>query len=216
MHSIVEVIVTNAERLLADARILNEKNSFASAVSLSVLSMEESGKACLLKWHHMGLLRRDIRKEIRSGHINKQRIFGAYNFAKAVLDSAFFDSSGKPIVPNVDDEAVIERAAKAGYESGASLMFIAEAGLLDFVKQRGFYVDLDDSLEISEPFGQLQQKDAARHIREAELALAMVRSPDQLHRGMAAIYEIGTKRTSIGSIKLQEVIRKINSNKAKK
>jgi AbiV family abortive infection protein len=78
-------VLENAERLLRDADILAAAGSYRTAVSLAVLSLEESGKACLIRWKTDGHLKRDISREICGGHIDKHQIFGAYKMVKAIL-----------------------------------------------------------------------------------------------------------------------------------
>jgi hypothetical protein len=104
---------------------------------------------------------------------------------------AFFDKDGNPVEP-LDDDETVERAAKAGYESGGRMIFYAESGALDFMKMAGFYVDLNDKLEVMSKGGHIQAGDAARHIRDAELGIEMARASPRLHRGMAAVYELGS------------------------
>jgi AbiV family abortive infection protein len=190
MDEVYIAIVLNAQRLMLDAKLLAAHGSFQSAVSLAILSLEESGKACIVRWKRSGLITRDISKDLYVGHIPKQRILGAYHFVKAAYEVAFFDKDGNPVEPPDNDETV-ERAAKAGYKSGGRMIFYAESGALDFMKMAGFYVDLNDKLEVMSKGGDIQAGDAARHIRDAELGIEMARAPPRIHRGMAAVYELG-------------------------
>jgi AbiV family abortive infection protein len=180
----------NAYRLLMDAKILEASGRYQSAVSLAILSLEESGKACLVRWKREGLITRDIMKDISNGHIFKQRILGTYFFTKAVFETAFFNAQGDDVVPEDVDE-VYERATRAGFEKGAPMMYLAESGAMDFMKMAGFYVDLNDKLEVVSKGGQIDAGDAARHIKDAETAFEMTQASPRLHRGMAAVYETG-------------------------
>jgi AbiV family abortive infection protein len=45
----VEAITFNASRLLVDARLLYQNERYESATALCVLSLEEAGKACLIR-----------------------------------------------------------------------------------------------------------------------------------------------------------------------
>lgn len=182
----------NAHRLLMDAKLLAANGRFQSAVSLSVLSLEESGKACLVRWKRQGLIERDISDDLRLGHIHKQRILGTYLFTKAVLETVFFDADGKPVEPD-DLDAAVERGAKAGYESGATISFYAESGAWDFMKMAGFYVDLNDKMEVISRGDVITAKDAEGHIKNAEIAYEMAAAPSRLQRGMAAVYNKGPK-----------------------
>jgi AbiV family abortive infection protein len=186
MDEVVLEIMDSAHRLLMDAKILESRGRYQSAVSLAILSLEESGKACLVRWKRQGLITRDIFKDLHTAHIFKQRILGTYFFTKAAFETAFPDANGPP--PDEDDE-VVERAAKAGFEKGAPMMFLAESGAMDFMKMAGFYVDLNDKLEVISRGGGIDAGDAARHIKDAETAFEMTQASPQLHRGMAAVYE---------------------------
>jgi hypothetical protein len=59
------------------------------------------------------------------------------------------------------------------------------------MKQSGFYVDLDENLNVLLPFGEPGEADAKRHIREADEAIDMARADAWLHRTIAAAYETG-------------------------
>src|SRR5882672_3651424 len=127
MPVVVAAIMDNAHRLLTDAKILESRGRYQSAVSLAILSLEESGKSCLVRWKREGLINRDIFKDLHSGHIFKQRILGTYFFTKAAFETVFFED-GKEIAPEQDDDEVVERGAKAGYKSAGTTLFIAESG----------------------------------------------------------------------------------------
>src|SRR5882672_4457939 len=74
----VQTIQKNAERLLADARVLARDSSFRSAIPFAVLSMEESGKACMVRWILSGYLPRENIADQRAGHIRRQARFLAH------------------------------------------------------------------------------------------------------------------------------------------
>jgi AbiV family abortive infection protein len=189
MDEVVLAIMDNAHRLLMDAKILESRGRYQSAVSLAILSLEESGKACLVRWKREGLITRDIFKEINTGHIFKQRILGTYFYTKAAFETAFPDKGPEP----GDEEEVVERAAKAGFEKGAPMMYLAESGAMDFMKMAGFYVDLNGKLEVISKGGNIDAGDAARHIKDAETAFEMTQASPRLHRGMAAVYDAGKR-----------------------
>jgi AbiV family abortive infection protein len=193
MDEVVLAIMDNAHRLLMDAKILQSRERFQSAVSLAILSLEESGKACLVRWKRSGLIQRDISKDLHTGHIPKQRILGTYFFTKAAVEAVLLDEKGSLVIPE-DIESVVEEAAKAGYESGGRMMFYAESGSLDFMKMAGFYVDLNDRLEVISKGESLTVRDADRHIKDAETAFEIATADPRLHRAMAAVYEISAQR----------------------
>ena len=72
MDKVYIAIVLNAQRLMLDAKLLAAHGSFQSAVSLAILSLEESGKACIVRWKRSGLITRDISKD-RAGLKNLNR-----------------------------------------------------------------------------------------------------------------------------------------------
>lgn len=188
MDEVVLAIMDNAHRLLMDAKILESRGRYQSAVSLAILSLEESGKACLVRWKREGLITRDVFKDISTGHIFKQRILGTYFFTKAAFEVAFPDGGPEP---SGDEDEVMERAARVGFEKGAPTIFLAESGAMDFMKMAGFYVDLNDKLEVVSKGGEIGAIEAARHIKDAETAFEMTQASPRLHRGMAAAYETG-------------------------
>lgn len=193
MDEVVEQITANARRLLSDAKLLRTHGSFQSAVSLSILSLEESGKACLVRWKRAKLIERDISRDLYVGHINKQRIVGAYLFCRAVANVVHESGGRVPIESDIPDD-LVERAAKAGYENGHKIITFAEIGALDFVKMAGFYVDLDPNLEILSRGLAMKVEDATKHIQDAELGIEMATASDVLHRMMAAVYELQIQR----------------------
>ncbi|MDD1522114.1 MULTISPECIES: AbiV family abortive infection protein [Bradyrhizobium] len=181
MDEVVEEIVANARRLLSDAKLLAANGSYPTAVSLSVLSIEESGKACLVRWKRGGYLTRDITRDLRAGHIPKQRILGAYLFAKGVF-------AATDDVADITPE-VVRRASVAGYHAGGLMSFYADSGALDFMKMTGFYLDVDENLEPMRWATSIRLLDAEQHISDAEMAIVMATGEDRLHRAMALAYE---------------------------
>src|SRR3974377_206855 len=100
-------IIKNAERLLMDGRRLNSIGSHRTAASLFVLSMEESGKACLVKWMALGFAKETIFRELRSGHVEKQHVYLTYLYVRAVMEVGEFgprSENGKLILWRDSDE----------------------------------------------------------------------------------------------------------------
>jgi hypothetical protein len=96
-----------------DAKILESRGRYQSAVSLAVLSLEESGKACLVRWKRQGLITRDFFKDLHTGHIFKQRILGTYFFTKAAFETVFSED-GKEVNPEEDDDEVVRASCQSG------------------------------------------------------------------------------------------------------
>lgn len=185
---VASTIALNAARLLRDAKTLLSNQSYDTAASLAILSMEESSKACLVLWRRSGLIQCDILKDIREGHIQKQRLFGIYRFIRAGIDAVVRDDSGELIDKNDVTDELVDIAAKAGLEAGHKEMVFADIGLFDHLKQFGFYVDVDENLEIAPTLGRASKADAEWHIRDAEDALKMFYSEPRFHSAMAAVY----------------------------
>jgi hypothetical protein len=104
---------------------------------------------------------------------------------------------------------VVEQAAKAGYERAGATLFIAESGAMDFMKMAGFYVDLNEKLEVISKGGDIDAGDAARHIKDAETAFQIAMAPPLLHRGMAAVYETSKHKPKRRTRDLYEAVWKM-------
>jgi hypothetical protein len=215
----VEQIYRNAIRLLEDAELLYRNGRYESAVALAVLSLEESGKACLVIWKEEGLLKGDLAPHIRYAHFHKQRIFYCYRYAKETIealeelysdparapkldDPASFNSEDervnhvvmsirKSIRALADDDDVIATMSKRVFGKTRQLAAQAEFGILDQIKHFGFYKDVDENLEVSPPPGIPYKACADEVIEIARAACDMPKALRPLHAMMAAIYAIG-------------------------
>lgn len=186
IHESIAVIVGNAERLMNDAIILRDAESYRSSIALAILAMEEVGKACLIKWKADGYISRDIMKDIRSGHVSKQRILGVYYWAKSI----------KEVVDNQRNQnlgqARLEKLArKKSHKASIYVIHRAETGLYDGIKQMGFYTDIDDDLSVMDLGRDFKKSDADFHISEAKEALGIMKAPSIMHQVMADLYEGG-------------------------
>ena len=189
-HISVETIMLNSRRLLDDAVILRDAQSYRTAISLAILSMEETGKACLVKWKFDGHIKRDITKDIRSGHVSKQRIFGVYHWAKAIREVV---SSQKN--PRLRQSRLEKMARKKAQIASIPIIHRAETGLYDGIKQLGFYIDIDDDLSVMQPFDIFNKANADFHISEARTAMTIIDAADIMHSVMADLYEGGEIHT---------------------
>jgi len=197
MADSVATIIENAERLLAEATLLAENGCYRTAISLAVLSMEESGKACLVLWIKAGHLATSEATELKLGHINKQRIFGTYRTLKAI------NAVGK-VVPKAElSLAAYGRCSTStlGFKRELSKAlrkhaFVpnaqAELGLLDHFKQAGFYVDIDEKLEVVSPAVEYNEDWFNMVADDAKESLEMVRSDANEHKIMAVLYSAQT------------------------
>jgi len=139
-----DAILVNAERLLADAAILAQQGSHRSALALAALSFEESGKSCIVRWRHAGLLTRNIQEEIRALHKAKQRVYLAYINAKALYD--FTNNENEPLTRfrELGDSALLLiHNGVLKNELFVEIIFIV--GELDgILRLSGFYQDLNE------------------------------------------------------------------------
>ena len=198
----------NAHRLLMDAKILESRGryavgSFACDIVVGGKRQGVPGPLETPRPHDPRYLQRPA-----LGHILKQRILGTYFFTKAAFETVFSED-GKEVNPNDDDDEVIERAAKAGYERAGATLFIAKYGAMDFMKMAGFYVDLNEQLEVISKGGDIDAADAARHIKDAETAFEIAMAPPILHRGMVAVYETSKHKPKRRTRELYEAVWKM-------
>jgi AbiV family abortive infection protein len=179
-------VLSNAYRLLQDARLLARAERYRSATSLAVLSMEESAKACIILWRATGYIEREIQSDIRFGHINKHRLFAAYEIAKFFIRR--FDAG-------LDQEAIKARVADESLADEMMSMMgrlvSAETGGFDLLKQSGFYVDANADLSLADPSTTIDQDICERTLEEASLAFEMAEQDPVLHSVMSGIYEMG-------------------------
>lgn len=176
-------IIENAARLLNDAKILYDAKSYRSAASLAVLSIEETGKACLVYWklHEFELFTNE--EIIKASHLLKQKVLSAYRFykeAKPIMDAA----NGKVLGKDMVDQMI---AAPDG--KWWPVHMAAITGSFDTVKQLGFYTDLNDDLTAFSIHATMGETDAKQQIAEAEFALTVFDEVDMAHFLMAVLYE---------------------------
>jgi AbiV family abortive infection protein len=205
MDTSANLIIENAERLFKDAEILAAAGSYRTAISLAVLSLEESGKACLVRWKKEGHIKRSIDREIRSGHIDKHLIFGAYRMVLAVLSVGKIVKRGEDDTPT--DHAFVEIITKALHDKAMIPRGTVETGLLDHFKQDGFYIDLDVNLEAvapSVPYDAEWFNMIAEYSREA---LEMARADSFTHQITAIIYNANRPRIMSANARSQAVKR---------
>ncbi len=158
--------------------------------------MEESGKACVVLWMK-GHLPSDEPNELRTGHINKQRIFGTYRTLKAIKTVGTVVPKSEVPPENhekieMNDTAFIESLSRALQEHAFLPKAKAELGLLDHFKQAGFYVDIDDKLNVVAPAVGYTEEWFKMVADDADEALQMVRSNYYDHKIMAVLYKADT------------------------
>jgi AbiV family abortive infection protein len=190
MDEAVETIIANAERLLADARTLGEAKSYRTAIALCILSFEESGKACLVYWQKAGFIS-DASDQIRQ-HTDKQRIFIAYRTIVAfntIGKIVSKDDPGKPV--DFSDAGLFEAFQEEYQRQTGEDRVITGAGMNDYLKEHGFYTDIDASLNIVRPYTAFVRSNFDTQAGRAAEAITMARSSHTLHQAMAAVHRSG-------------------------
>ena len=125
-------VVANAARLLSDGKLLIDHGRHASAFALAVLALEEIGKLLLKLW--------GVPEGKGYDHLSKQRAV-----ASLLIGLFLAKEFGSEIEAGSNaelDEGLVERAAKAMYESehGRFDSFV-ELTALDKAKQLALYHD---------------------------------------------------------------------------
>jgi len=191
MFVTVQTIIQNAERLLQDARLLAERGSYRTAIALAILSLEESGKACLVTWIKEGHLLSTEREAAR--HIDKQRIFVTSRIFKAIKSvyKAYKVDRGaaKGDHQARSWEEHLPKLAEAIETHVTVLRKTIEEGLLDHWKQAGFYVDIDDALNVVAPAIEFSEPWFDMFATDADEALQMAKSEPDDHEIMAILYK---------------------------
>ncbi|MCH8846557.1 MAG: AbiV family abortive infection protein [Proteobacteria bacterium] len=227
----IQSIELNAKRLLEDAKLLQENGRYKTSFSISILSIEEAGKACLLKWGKDGYLNEKLKRKDILNHKNKQKIFSTFvfidSFLRAILElcddeewmSKVFneykvDKNGQNPAKHIlkeltkeENKNYFELVCKKAGEKAHSLSITVESGGLDWLKQSGFYIDIDENLELVKAQQEFSIEDASEIIEFAERSISMIHKSDPLHVAMAAAYQ-ANKGFSIP--KFTDVVLNIN------
>jgi AbiV family abortive infection protein len=191
MESTIREIISNAERLYADGIRMAALGSHRTASALYILSMEEAGKACLLRWVDHGYDKEKIFKELSTGHIQKQLVYLAYVYLKCLravadivptsIDQKKFDFRSK--VGDNLREALAKEIYKRSYYHNGTL----RSGLYDHVKQSGFYTDVASDFTITKPA--FKDGSIYRFLEEdARDAIVMAREDQLTQSVLAAMY----------------------------
>jgi len=151
-----QLIIDNARRLAADARLLSENERFASAFALAVLGLEEVGKLLFRRWQSDEEFCKLTKKY--SAHRIKQAIVSSIYLADITRTTVnqYLDENGyvlypkelteeeiKRIAPPLgENESLVERLSSDFHNSYHSrLIDFARFGVIDKTKQWALYVD---------------------------------------------------------------------------
>jgi AbiV family abortive infection protein len=188
MDETVSTIVANAKRLLADGNTLAAAGSFRTAISLAVLSFEESGKACLVYWQKAGFIS-DARERLKH-HIEKQRVFLSYRSVVAASKFGKLTPAG-PLSDYKDLKIDTPLGQAFSDEHKAEVLadlLAINMNMNDYLKESGFYVDTDSDLNAVPSHTTFDRQQFEPHAKRAEEAINMASSPHDTQKFMALIF----------------------------
>jgi AbiV family abortive infection protein len=188
MDETVSTILANAKRLLDDANTLAAAGSFRTAISLAVLSFEESGKACLVYWQKAGFIS-DATERLKH-HIEKQRVFLSYRSVVAASKFGKLTPAG-PLSDYTDFKSDTPLSRAFSEEHKAQVLadlFAINMNMNDYLKESGFYVDIDSDLNAVPSHTTFDRKQFEPQAQRAEEAIKMASSPHDTQKFMAMIY----------------------------
>jgi AbiV family abortive infection protein len=197
------MIVANAERLLADAKLLNENGRYASAFALAILALEEIGKVTLRLW---GV---PEPKGGKYGHKSKQMavaalLLGEFSFEHLTPDikRVVIEYATKPETRTEQSIAktgadIAERLAKAISESEhGRFVNHVDGTVIDTMKQLAVYQDEKwDELDINREH--FTDKDVEPIFEKCREAISAVSNKTLMHASMRAgkaIFELSAQR----------------------
>ena len=134
----VHPVLGNAFRLMKDASILMDAGSYASAVALAFLGIEEIGKYLLAEWK---ALNPDFEYDLRRLHHAKQCAVATM----FVVDSARRQYLGKVDFKNMTpgEIAKLVNATQTAMKREKSMLDSTSARAMEYAKQSGMYYDED-------------------------------------------------------------------------
>jgi AbiV family abortive infection protein len=196
-------IVANAERLLADAKLLNENGRYASAFALAILALEEIGKVTLRLWAV------PEPKGRRYDHLSKQMavaalLLGEFSFEHLTpdIERVVIEYVTKPETRTEQSATktradIAERLAKAISESehGHFVKHVDQT-VIDTMKQLALYQDDKwDELDINREH--FTDKDVEPMFEKCREAISAVSNKTLMHASMRAgkaIFEVSAQR----------------------
>jgi len=174
------LVIANAQRLLDDARLLCEHGRFPTALSIAVLSMEESGKALLMcRSTKQKDLRHHVTKQtdaalqlVQNDLISAMKEVGWWEDGASSEPTNDAGSSSYPSEERVD--ALIAALDEVRKSDVVRRYLAMQAGVGDRAKMLGLYVDVDSRHQTtSAPFG-VDITSAREYIDLAEASLKAV------------------------------------------
>ncbi|SIO49938.1 abortive infection protein, AbiV family [Bradyrhizobium erythrophlei] len=173
------LIITNANRLLWDAKLLADHTRFASAFALAVLGLEEIGKVILDIWGSDQPLSKPVIR--RTAHVRKQAAIGSLLLASFAVKK-FGHLDAEPV--NDDPIARISAAFRSSDE--AQFLAHIQSGELQNTKHGSLY--RDDWLIASLPADQFDESHVTSIFDIANSVLVAIGDERIMHAGRA-LYE---------------------------
>jgi AbiV family abortive infection protein len=188
----VYTVVSNARRLRDDAKILFERGSYPTAAAIAILSVEESGKACLIQWAESKWLPREEVTILLTRHFDKQRILAPYMIARAMKRLAPTIKDGKLVgleYSLLNDETFARKLLDYCYQDvWASLEMLADGGAFDHLKEIGLYVDVNAYLHVNITQRPISREESEGLIRCADLGIEAATADRLSHEAMMLFY----------------------------
>ena len=175
--------IARATKLSADAKILFGHGSLNTSASLCMLSIEESGKACLLLWKTLNLLSDAIFRKSLLSHISKQRVYSAYVRTCSVLKVIEEDwnklQDRKINYLRVDE--LLSKGDQADLREANNNEYMIEIGFWNLIKFSGFYSGVDGVADHAEHNVECSEEFVSYAIQQSESALLMASQPTPVH-----------------------------------
>ncbi|MCA3515138.1 MAG: AbiV family abortive infection protein [Methylobacterium sp.] len=175
----LELIKSNALRLLNDARLLFNNGSYPSSVYFSILSIEESGKFRIIKSGEK-LSQKNL-------HRSKQKFASSYLMAELFLEAikSHLDEMGLKLEKHSDiqdkekiipmhflEDQLIDAMANSATNSRYNRFFaLSQTNAIQDMKHRCVYVDVGDDLNAKLDHGNIEKFDAEYWVEVANSVL---------------------------------------------
>lgn len=152
LQQVIRMSLENAERFLNDATLLINNSSYGHAFALTILALEEIGKATYCNWAKNGFIRidNDFLKRLKS-HKTKQRVIK--EIVKLAILKTEVDNHGKskkrrkaPIASESELNYILTKLESSQFKSVETFY-----GELEKMKQLALYVDISEDGIPSDP-----------------------------------------------------------------
>lgn len=175
----LEALARNAERLFNDAQILLEQGSHQTALALSVFAIEEVGK-----WHLRQLYPGQPERAVSQfrgpqAHRSKQAILGSLYYLQnevPVLVKEIINQHRATSNAPIDSMILVGNIiAKIVDEEPSQIEKDAAAGVIDRMKQKSLYVDVNRQGAVTSTPSEIAKAEAEEWIGHARFAIRLLR-----------------------------------------